>query len=75
MNKKTTAKPAPSESPNGPPPETPPRRAQIVTVVLLLVWLAITGSAGFLAPWLGNLVTDLELKYGWYEIHAEDLPD
>ncbi len=72
---KPTAKHPASESPSGPPPESPPRRTQIVTGALIVVWLAITASAGFLAPWLGDIATDLELEYGWYEVHAEDLED
>ena len=67
-----TAKPPASESPTGPAPETPPRRAQIVTAALLVVWLAVTGSAGFLSPFLADVVTDLELKYGWDEVLVDD---
>jgi len=70
-----TAKPPASESPSGPPPETPPRRSQIATAVLLVVWLAVTGSAGFIAPWLADIATSLELKYGWDEVHAFEDPE
>jgi len=66
-----TAKSRSSESPKGPPPETPPRRTQIVTGLLLLLWLLITSTADVLAPRIGEVLTTLELKYNWYTVISE----
>lgn len=67
---KPTAKPATQESPSGPAPETRTRPAIIVTALLIAVWLAVTLGADRLAPWVGDIASQVELTYGLYEVQV-----